>query len=325
MRLIFCFLTILVSNVSFGQANPIAVVSSNGATTTLKYTLAEAIEVANNNDIIYLPGGSFSGAVTIAKKLTLIGVGHYPDTSQVTGITNIVGTIYFTSGADGSTIDGIHFSSGQGVVINEGNLQNINVYRSSFDWVRVTTSATLNGGNFRYNVIRNTIYPDDNTDRLNNITVSNCIFSGSLYFGKGATIANCLFLETGEGGDQGLGTNNYTGCIFMRPGTLQINLASTFTNCAVSFDGAGYTASPFFTNCHFNQTAQVLFNKDITSVFSYERDFYKVVNGLNVGIFSGTSPYTHGALPPTPHINTMNIDGQTGANGTLRVRFNVTQ
>ena len=325
MRIIFYLLISLVSTLSFGQANPIAVVSFNGATTTLKYTLAEAIEVANNNDIIYLPGGSFSGEVHIAKKLTLIGVGHYPDTSQATGITNIVGNIYFNSGADGSTIDGLHFTSGYGVIINEGSLQNINVYRSSIEYIRASPSGSLNGGSFRFNVIRNTIYTDGNYDHLSNLTVSDCIFSGGLYMGKGAKVANCIFLESGETGDYGLGTNNYTGCIFMRGGGLHINGASTFTNCAFSFDGAGYTTSPFFTNCQFNQTSQILFNKDITSVFSYERDYYKVVNGLNVGIFSGSSPYTHGALPPTPHINAMNIDGQTGANGTLRVRFNVTQ
>ncbi len=325
MRIIFYLFISLVSTLSFGQANPIAVVSSNGATTTLRYTLAEAIEVANNNDIIYIPGGSFAGEVTIAKKLTLIGVGHYPDTNQVTGITNIVGNIYFNSGADGSTVDGIHFLSGYGVIINEGNLQNINVYRSSLDWVRVTQAATLNGGNFRQNVIRNTIYVDYNDDRLFNITVSNCIFSGGLHFGKGAIISNCIFLETGETSDNGVGINNYIGCIFMRGGGLTQNGLSTFSNCAFSFDGAGYDVSPFFINCHFNQTSQILFNKEITSVFSYERDYYKVVNGLNVGIFSGSSPYIHGALPPAPHINTMIIDGQTGANGALRVRFNVTQ
>ena len=71
---------------SFAQQAPIAIVSTTGAT-KLTYSLDDAAMLAQDNDIIYLPGGTFSGMSDwFKKKVTVIGVGHNNDSANATGI-----------------------------------------------------------------------------------------------------------------------------------------------------------------------------------------------------------------------------------------------
>jgi hypothetical protein len=88
--LVFTLLLLNSNYVLWAQQAPIALVSSSG-TTRLTSTLDSANILAQDNDIIYLPGGSFAAGSYFTKKVTLLGVGHNPDSTSATGRTIITG------------------------------------------------------------------------------------------------------------------------------------------------------------------------------------------------------------------------------------------
>ena len=102
-KLLFILHIAIVGNIKAQQA-PIALVSANG-TTRLTTTLDSAALLAQDNDIIYLPGGVFAGQTQwFTKKVTVIGVGHNPDSTTATDRTFINGYIGFQAGG---TLDGV--------------------------------------------------------------------------------------------------------------------------------------------------------------------------------------------------------------------------
>ena len=109
----FAFVTclVLLQAMAFAQFSKIAV-SHNGATSF--YTnLNSAVTSALDGDTIYLPGGSINttGEVLIDKKLTIVGAGHYPDSTTATYQTYIVQSIRIATGADGGSLSGIKCGS----------------------------------------------------------------------------------------------------------------------------------------------------------------------------------------------------------------------
>lgn len=101
--LFFCLM--FIASITSAQQAPITVVSSNG-TTKLTTSLDCAALIANQNDIIYLPCGIIqsTGNTPFTKKVTIIGVGHNPDSSSATWRTVVDAIIAFGNGADGSIL-----------------------------------------------------------------------------------------------------------------------------------------------------------------------------------------------------------------------------
>ena len=115
---------------SFAQQAPIAIVSTTGAT-KLTYSLDDAAMLAQDNDIIYLPGGTFTGnsSYGFRKKVTVVGVGHNPDSTNATKTTNINGNISFYLGAEGSVLDGVYVT--ERVYVSS----DCKIYRTNADYI----------------------------------------------------------------------------------------------------------------------------------------------------------------------------------------------
>lgn len=78
--------------------------------TQLAFSLDEAITKSGTNHIIYAPGGSFAiGDIDLSKKVTIIGVGHHPDSAQATGRNAFDGNIRVLPEASGSTLIGFFY------------------------------------------------------------------------------------------------------------------------------------------------------------------------------------------------------------------------
>lgn len=108
----------------FVQA-PIIVQSGNMATATS--TLDSALLIAQNGDLIYLPGGNFVLNAPINKPVHIYGTGWRSDSAAVTGSTRIFPGVTLNAGASGGSINGVYV---QGSIYND-NPQNVALYTIS--------------------------------------------------------------------------------------------------------------------------------------------------------------------------------------------------
>lgn len=325
--------SLLLSSACFSimaQQAPIAIVSSSG-TTRLISTLDSAAILAQNGDIIYMPGGTFAGISTknFENKVTIIGVGHNPDSTAATGRTIVTGYIGFYTGSEGSVLDGVYAND---VSVSS----NTKIYRSNVNTIQV--------------------YPNWTT--ANNITVDKCIIRTGLY-GAGpsiinSTIKNCVINNVGTF-TQNINNTDFENNIFLVEGTYGISGANQCTFRNNTFTGIndwGFTASnSFFYNNIFStsslppltdpgnasgnylsQTVTATFVTPTNNTYTYTNDYIIKstspghnggTDGKDVGIYGNVNPWVKGNIPPNPHIRTKNVDAATGAGGTLRVRFNV--
>ena len=329
MKRIIPFICLLAFSVlSFAQQAPIAIVSSSG-TTRLTSTLDSAAILAQDNDIIYLPGGNFAGA-GFTKKVTVIGVGHNPDSTSATGRTVVTGSIFFSGGAEGSVLDGVYADD---IFV----YSNVKVYRSN-----VNTVQTYPG------------WPV-----ANNILVDKCIIRYGFYAAGGAivgsTVKNSIINNTIASFTSGINSGNFENNIILIDGVYGLYDAQLCTFRNNTFTGindwTNNESNSFFYNNIFStsslppltnpgnasgnylsQTAAATFVTVPANTYTYANDYIIKstspghnggTDGKDVGIYGGGTPWVKGNIPPNPHIRTKNVDAATGAGGTLRVRFNV--
>ena len=106
-RLILSIFTLVIFFTGFAQMPQFAVVRPDG-TTYICPTFDSAYVKALDDDYIYLPGTVIAGNKTLSKRLTLIGAGHYPDSTAYTGKTRFTGsfTLENKCSFEGIEIDG---------------------------------------------------------------------------------------------------------------------------------------------------------------------------------------------------------------------------
>jgi hypothetical protein len=321
-------LLLLIGLNAYAQQAPIAIVSPNG-TTQLTSTLDSAALLAHDNDIIYLPGGVLAGQTVMHfdKKVTVIGVGHHPDSTSATGRTEIVGNIGFQ--ATGSILDGVYVS---GSVYVSANCK---VYRTNTGeilcpggWITATNIVVDQC------VMRQGVYGQYALNNIMNSDISNSIIAGNFtqqHYNN--TFSNCIFLATGQYGIEQASQCIYRNCTFTGI-TSWGNPSNSFYYNNV-FTSAGYpplTDSSNAINNIINQTGASIFTTPPAVTYSYANDYTLKpgslaigagTGGTDIGIYGGTTLWTAGNIPPNPNIRMKNVDAQTQANGTLRVRFDV--
>lgn len=319
-----------LASITRAQQAPIAVVSSSG-TTKLTTSLDSAALIANQNDIIYLPGGIIrsTGNTPFTKKVTIIGVGHNPDSSSATGRTVVDAIIAFGNGADGSILDGVYVT--QRVYVGA----DIKIFRCNIgDIVADQVYPIAKNLIVDKCVIRLGVNGYSNT--VVNPKISNSVLSGNDYSSNvsGGTFENNVFLI-----QNGLQFVNVTNSTFRN------NVFAAITDW-------GTTPLPhfFFNNVFATSALPPLLNagnaignilgQSPSSTFvnapgvdySYANDY--VINpsspaknagsdGKDIGIYGGVSPWKKGNIPPNPNIRFKSVDASTNASGTLRVRFKV--
>lgn len=316
---------VIMQHYLYAQQAPIAKVSSAGVT-TLYTDLNQAIIASSNDDILYLPGGTFTVNTIVTKKITIIGVGHYSDSTLATGITQLNGEVKYGTGSSNSVLDGVYVT---GEIVILDSTAGLKLFRSSFTAVRVATTlvgtAALDGLYIKDCVIRNAIYSDGNVDALSNSTISNCFIGGNVYFGRGAIVNNSIFYGA-DGNDFGYESNSFRDCIFLNSnGISATGYTRSYIRCSFPHP---FNNNPAHLSCYYDWTSDLLFGHPNTGSFNYTADYYKLIPSLQgsngqIGVFGGVQPYKEGAIPPTPHIRSKNVDATTGPNGTLKIRFNV--
>jgi hypothetical protein len=320
-------LAVLFNN-AIAQQAPIAIVSASG-TTRLTFTLDSAALLAQDNDIIYLPGGNFAGQTHwFTKKVTVIGVGHNPDSTLATGRTEINGNIGFNhNGAQESVLDGV-WVSGVVVVSNDVKIYRTNCNQIYPGWTNAEDIVV------EKSVIRAGITGNYGVGSLINSRIKNCVISTDFTSHQSGNIFdNCIFLTEGAYDASGAHLNTFNNCTFTGINNWITGHNHFYRNCVFATSSLPPLTDPAnASGNHLNQTAAATFVTAPMAAYQYIND-YKInpssvamsggIGGTQIGIYGGTSPWVIGNVPPNPHIRTKNVDAATGAGGTLRVRFNV--
>ncbi len=325
LRFSIALLCCAFSFIAFAQQPTIVVTNAAGTSSAVYHVLKDAITNATAGSYLYLSGGAYTNSTTetIDKELHLIGAGYHPDATKATSPTVINNRIVFTTGAKGSTLEGLKLNEIQFMRSVEGiTFKRDYIVLASYDYYQKNL-------NF-YECILNSIGYSPQFP-LENSTIKNCIFGSVLYCSQ-STIENCVFLNAGGCFDK----NTYKSNIF-RWGSgngVTFSQGSFFYNnifdCNVSF-------SPSEVNIG-NQPNIVLSTifPFITPtggyIFNFADDFHPTAlsaavhmgyNNTDCGIYGGLLPFKEKGIPSNPHIETKTISGQTDASGNLNVKVTV--
>lgn len=326
MRIITMFLGICLTVLTFSslQAQKLIALHHEGAVSYFTH-LPDAYYASVSGDTLYLPGGSFDG-LTLQKSLTLIGVGHHPDSTAATGAT-IFSYLYLYSGASNSLITGISLIN---TIYTDSNLSNITISRCYLN------QGIYLGSGDKYNWIISEnwigIYPYggysiyQQSGSSSNFFVSNNVIHRGIVV-LSSSISNNIFLENSS-----INTNNSVISNNIFYGNVVTNNSNSqwYNNLNAGINGGpnsnGNTGSGNYLD---NLALESIFVNYSPGNTFYQNDFH-VVNpaylgndGMPVGIYGGTFPWKEGSLPFTPHIRSKTIGASTNPDGTLNINITV--
>lgn len=326
----------------YGQLGKIARQHTGNLTTFTDLTAALAASV--NGDTLYLPGGpvyASNPTITIDKSLTIIGAGHYPDSTVATYQTIISGTVKIVTGADGGLLCGV---------------------KCNTLWFG---SSTANHNVNNYRIMRCNItgqfYPSSGGQSLSqNILISECIINSSSawtsyyftsvlfekniinvdpgsYYGGSGLFNNCIFYNSYPQFFINSAFNTFNNCIIIQSLYTSVSIGSSSTiinNLLVSYIGTSptLTYSGIVNNPLTKEATTSTFVNANTTSFAYTNNYHVKAtsnghnagnDGTDVGIYGTLIPYKESAVPFNPHISSKTIGTVTTPTGTLNVDIKV--
>jgi len=350
-----CFTIIVVAVLGMAAPvhaqNVIAVTTAAGQTSV--YTLLEtALDNAGNGDCIYLPGGTFSFTKPLRKSVTIIGTGHYPDSTVYTNRTIIEGGVSIGAGASNAMLEGMYVTGDINFVPNE-KTENVVIRRCNVGNVIVGNSWGRNDTARCYNpiILHNVIRGVVETSETYGFTVKGNIINGAaqVCIYHGGTYENNIFLSVGDRVTLGdLRNVTFKSNIFMNTQALGYQGYGCY-----GYDGAcGSWGCSFINNLFvgkdttlnvipmsslrvgniFQANPNDMFVRQSTKVFDYNQDYHLKPgsplkgtgdDGTDVGIYGSSNPYKASAVPSNPHISFKDIPASTLPNGTIPLKIKV--
>ena len=148
-----------------------------------------AYDASVSGDTIYLPGGSFNPPAEFSKTLSVIGAGHYPDSSVVTGKTFINGNIVLREDADNCLFEGVHITGSLSTASNEA--VDFLAVKSSCIQGGVSFNGDLSNPSKNASFIRSVVGANINLGNAQNAYFANSIISnGSIVNSSGNLFVN---------------------------------------------------------------------------------------------------------------------------------------
>jgi hypothetical protein len=304
-----------------------AIALQHGATTFIESRLDTAIAHAQNGDVIYLPGGLIAGSenVSINRKLTIIGAGYRPDSSQVTSPTKISGNVTFTSGSDGSLISGVYLLNHLYMINTNVNVTRSNVYSVFMD-------GALTNVLIEENIIRGYFW--GGAASLSGIVVRKNLFYGlnigpSPFFrdlNGGITFSNNIYLATSY-------FDHVQSCLFRN--NIFVVTPGFSNSSNLQFDNNLFTDNPAVSGSGniINEPIANIFNSyTLGAAWNITQNFHlsPACNGINagndgtdIGIYGSSTPFKDGALPLNPHFQSAAVPGNANAGGQLNINITV--
>jgi hypothetical protein len=301
--------------------------------------LPDAITGALAGDTVYIPGGSYP-AIAIGKKLYLIGVGHNPDSTNVTYRT-IIASITLNTGADNGLISGVEAST---ITINSNLTGNI-FSRCNIGEIYGVPGFVFTNFSIVENILGYIILPGTNHSINNNI-ITGLVYSG----GNISPITNCilrnnLFLNPGVNGqfytDYTLNTSYCTieNNIFENS-SLNYSGSNDVLNNNVNVGSNGFSGNDSQGSGNFlaGVNLSTIFPTYSASIVSASADGIYTINfnlptgspyknagrdGTDIGLYGGVFPWKPGSVPFNPHFQSVKVSPQTDSSGNLKVQITV--
>jgi hypothetical protein len=328
----FTFFTALIVFTVTVHAQKVALHSSTGVQHfTGTNAFVSAYSSGSPGDTIYLPGGGFTAPANIDKKLLVFGAGHYPDSTQATGKTFIIGNITLSDNADGFRLEGADINGG---IVFDNNEAVDNVI---IKYCKISNDLNVQGSL---------------TNPSSNLTIINCVFSGSYFYLSNAQNAgvfnsviqgrvlnsygnlfeNNILMYTYTGyayyytfsGDNNTCNNN----IFLNASSRYFSGVSNQINNNIFVTTPNLGTTPIESGNYYPVPQNTIFINQTGNAFSYDHNYhlqspatYLGIDNTEVGLYGGTHGYKEGAVPSNPHIQIQNIATTTDADGILNVQI----
>jgi len=332
----------------------IAVENSSSGSSFYKF-LDQAITNAQSGDVIYLPGGSFSmGSVHINKTLTIIGVGHHPDSTLATNQTIITGNIPIDEGAHNLHLEGLYVTGSisltpqeqaNDVMIRRCNVNVITNNGSHFS--QFQNDSTFSNG---WQIVHSIVRGDIEMGNFKNFTMSGNIIAGRIFNAFfGGIIENNIFLYNSQSNHfmDNVRNSTFKNNIFLHSWEMSYPAYACYNPPCGSYDNVflnnsfcmggqntylenGVTAISL--NNRFDADPAAIFINAIGNTFSYANNYHLDAtfsasilgsDATEIGIYGSSNPYKEGAVPMNPHIQTKTIAPSTTPNGLLNVNIKV--
>lgn len=337
------FVFILLSASSFGQFTKICL--QHEGTTSYYSVFDDALTASTHGDTIYLPGGPLqvnASAIVISKSITLVGVGHFPDSTNATNRTQISKEVYLLSGADGGSLEGIAFLSNVRFGSSTSN-QNVNNFTINRCYLAKLYTAVDDNSTSQNMIINECYLQSIDTKTVGSVLFSrNIIYQGGIYQ-KAAVFTNNVFYLNSSAiyMNNSVCENN----VFMRNNANWANIDFYAVNyctfnrnlfCSTYYQGLSVSNVPsttYFNQNLTNQTVAATFTGPIASTsFQYTDNLHLKptspgvnygTDGTDVGIYGTLYPFKEGGVPFNPHISSKNISNQVSPSGKLGVDIKV--
>ncbi len=336
MKKIFLLFILFIASFNIdAQQAPIMVCNALGTTCTPYYNLDTAIVYASSGNYIYIPGGIFPININIKKELHIIGAGHYPDSTNVTGMSQIANNIVFDTNSSNSSLEGLYTSTIISTDVSY-TTSNIQIIRCNMDGITFANEYYGMANNYFYCnncLIKDCISRSDITVPMTNGAISNCIL-GSIKILNTSTVNNCVFFGAISPNCYGCVTNStFKNNIFDSSAQSSLTCPGcVLKNNLTVYSALGILSAALEVGTITNVPLSNLFVNATTAGFDYTKNFHLLSSspghnagddGTDVGIYGSSTPYNDGAVPSNPHVMFKSIGGSTDASGNLPVQIKV--
>lgn len=305
-------------------------VVQNADNSNVYETFASALAAAQQGDTLYLPGGTFNiGNAIIDKKITMVGVGHYPAYTQPTNRTELAGNIQLVAGADTSQLHGFYLTGNitWGTKYGNQKVNKITISRCSINNIDLSSGGNPSTSEqilISENVVRGTIWGRN----AQNVLIEKNIVHNIGYFNNNALIINNVVCTPSSD------------CLYhITYCTIQNNVIVHTGSYLFYYSSANTVQNNLFVNTYSEGTGNIdkqvldnIFMNYAGGAFSYEHDFHLKetslgknggTDGTDIGIYGTVTPYKEGAVPFNPHITAEEIATRTNSQGKLNVKVTV--
>ncbi|MFT2007147.1 hypothetical protein ACMA1I_00595 [Pontibacter sp. 13R65] len=325
MKKILLLLLVMIS-VSELQAKVLTVSNRAGASAQYQ-TVPAAIAAAAAGDTIYIHGSETNyGAITLDKKLTIIGTGHKPkkELALISELTSVTIGVQ-NAAASGSALIGLKLSS---VSTSNYGQKDIVIRRCYIS--NIVANGTT-GGICTNWIIENNIFSSlqtsSNRTNVYNFLIRNNIITSYLYYTNACVINNNIFLGSQSPSFSDVHYAIIQNNVFYGRSPQGANNSTLNNN--ISFNSTE-TAMPYGTNSGSNNKVNVD-PKFITysgGTFNYEHNYNLQASspgkaagtdGTDIGIYGGMG-FSETGEPPIPMVRAFSIqNGVVAPNGKLNV------
>jgi len=333
-------LTVIICCILLSQTvkaqDPITTLQHAGKTQVFYGTtsFSDAYAASAKGDTLYLSVGGFTPPAAIAKKLTVIGAGHFPDSVAVKRRTTILGGLTINAGADSLHLEGLYVNGD----INYAGASSINyvsVLRcrtGSINFNSTSVTASKNNCSYEECFIDGTFYFNYQGNML---LIRHCVINGMISsITANAVIDGNILLGTS--------TNFYLVDSSLIKNNILINTQSSVNHFYSSNNNSYYnnlfvgqlkvlsSSNNYGSNNYFGVAQADIFVNQTGNALDYTHNYhlknpekYIGTDGTQVGLYGGLIPFKDGGAPSNPQVTAKSVDTKTDANGNLKINFTV--